>query len=343
MSVRQIQMLPAEILDTIPGIYTWGMDVIRAVQSIQSPALTSIMTFINELGTVKIYFPLILFFFWWIDEKKGLRLGILVLVSIWLNIFMKDAFRQPRPFFLDPSLGLAEEMSFGFPSGQAKIVLCFWMPVAAWLSELKQKIYWSRIVWAMAISLTILISFSSIYLGLYFPTDILAGWAIAGTILAFCFFLGPVFMKLSSNISPRLYNIFIALIALTMNGLYTADRSLPALFLGFSIGYIIMKNRFPFSAQEDIKGKKPGLAIMAVRCLIGFLGLAIIFIGLRLILPGEGSLFRNIHNWGIGSPYFDLGQFISYSLLGFWASAGAPRVFQQMGLANNPAGEESEE
>ncbi|MCL2007279.1 MAG: phosphatase PAP2 family protein [Treponema sp.] len=333
MSARQIWLLPAENTDTVPGIYAWGLEIIRAIQTIESPGLTSVMTFINELGTVRVYFPLILLFFWWIDERKGLRLGVLVIISIWLNIFMKTIFKQPRPFFLDPALGLAEEMSFGFPAGQAKIVLCFWMPVAAWLSMLLKNALLKNLIWAFAFFLTVIISFSSLYLGLYFPTDILAGWGIGAAILAVCLLAGPKFSKHFSSAGLRVHNISIAAIALAMNGLFPEDRSLPALFLGFCIGYTTMKSRFPFTASEEIKGKKPGLPIMLMRCLIGFLGLGIIYYATGLMLPVEGSLFRDLYYWSIASPFFEAGQFIRYGLLGLWASAGAPRIFQQMGLA----------
>ena len=132
---------------------------------------------------------------------------------------------------------------------------------------------------------------------------------------------------------PRFWNIGAAVIVLLMNGVYPRDRTLPALFLGFCFGYTLMKQRFPFFARAEINGKKPGLRVMFSRCLTGFAGMVIIYSALRLFFPGEGSLFSEFPVWGKASPLYELGRFIRYGLLGFWASAGAPRVFQRMGLA----------
>jgi hypothetical protein len=50
----------------------------------------------------------------------------------------------------------------------------------------------------------------------------------------------------------------------------------------------------------------------------------------RLIFPGEGSLFNVFPVWSRASPYYDLGLFIRFGLLGLWVSAGAPLIFQRM-------------
>ena len=218
----------------------------------------------QEIG---IYFlPLVLLFFWLIDEKKGLILGIIIIVSIWCGLFF-------RPYF----------------------------PIGIWTG--------------LAVGLVLLLL-----------------WYAAGSYLT----------KFFAAAGMRSQNICIAAIALAMNGLLPGDRMLPALFLGFCIGYTIMKNRFPFFARKETNGKAPGIMLMAVRCLTGLLGLGIILIGSRFILPGEGSLFRDFHYWSKNSLFYELGQFVRYGMIGLWVSAGAPRVFQQMGIAHNPKDEGSE-
>jgi hypothetical protein len=115
---------------------------------------------------------------------------------------------------------------------------------------------------------------------------------------------------------------------------------MPALLLGFCIGYTLMKRRFPFSARGEINGKRPGAPVFVLRALVGFAGMVIIYVALRLALPGEGSLFANIPFWGEASPFYELGRFIRYGLVGFWASAGAPYVFRHLGLAPNIGAED---
>jgi len=321
-------------------MHRWGIEVIKAIQKIENPALTMMLKFITALGTEVLYVPFILFIFWWIDEKRGLRLGILIIASAWINTFLKDILKQPRPFNLDPSVGLAHESSYGAPSGHAQMSLTFWVPMAAWCSQAwtamtgeKAERRRKRIIWGAAVFFILLIAFTRLYLGVHFPTDIFAGWILGGIILCVFFIAGPYLEKLFAAAGIRSQNICVAAIVLLMNGVYPHDRAFPALLLGFCLGYTLMKQRFPFSARGEIDGKKPGIKVMFFRCITGFLGLAVIYLGLRLILPGEGSLFADIPVWGKFSPYYPLGRFIRYAFLGFWASAGAPWIFQLMGLA----------
>ena len=72
---------------------------------------------------------------------------------------------------------------------------------------------------------------------------------------------------------------------------------------------------------------------MLLRCITGFAGLVAIYFVLRLLFPGEASLFSYVPLWGEASPFYELGRFIRYGMIGLWASAGAPMVFQRMGLS----------
>jgi len=327
---------PAEITQALPPTflwmaYEWGLEVIRGIQTIQTPVLTTLMRFISALGSEALYVPVILFVLWCVEDKRGIRFGVLVIISVWINVFLKDIWGQPRPFNLDSSLGIITVSGYGAPSGQAQLALCFWIVMAAWLG----KLWPSRrtVIWAVSVSFILLIGFTRLYLGLHFPTGIFAGWILGGFILFILFVFGPHMEKLLAAGGVRLQNISAAAVALLMNGLFPQERSFPALFLGFCLGYAMMKQRFPFSPQEDIAGEKPGLQIMIFRCFTGFVSTAALFLVLRLIFPGEGSLFRDLPIWGPASPFYDMGQFIRYGLLGFWVTAGVPRLFQRMGLA----------
>ena len=349
--MNEIVMLPAEGLSFLQGMYLWGIGVIRVIQRIEGPALTAIVKFITEFGTETFYMPAILFIFWWIDEKRGLELGILIIVSAWINSFMKDIFKQPRPYNLEPSLGLAYESSYGAPSGHAQMSLCFWISMAAWRAEVfaagvmtgkagAKPLLRRFLIWASAVLFVLLIGFTRLYLGVHFPTDLFIGWILGGLILTIWFIPAPRMEKIFASMGTRIQNICIAFLALIMNGLYPGDRTMPALFLGFCLGYTIMRKYFPFYAQGTIDGKKPGVKIMILRCLTGFLGAAIIYIALRLVFPGEGSLFKHIPIWGEFSPFYQIGRFIRYCLLGLWASAGAPNMFRRMGLSSPGNAEE---
>jgi hypothetical protein len=189
------------------------------------------------------------------------------------------------------------------------------------------------VIWTATLLFILLIAFSRLYLGVHFPTDILGGWIIGSLLLTVLYLLSPRLSAWLVMRGKRTQMICTAAIALIMNGLYPMDTSLPALFLGFGAGYSFMINSFPFAAQGLVRGKKPGILLLALRYVLGLTGAAIIYLSLKLILPGEGSLFASISFWGLGSPYAELGRFVRYCLLGLWISAGAPKVFLNLGIA----------
>ena len=340
MNEYAIQMSAAETSSFLMGWYNWGIELIKVIQGSANPAFTAVIELITVMGTGYFYIPLILIIFWWIDEKRGLRLGILFIISAWINSFLKDLLGHPRPFHLDPSVGLAFEPTFGAPSGHAQFSFTFWVPTAVWISQVwnKKKSGLTEpvkqaIVWTATFFFILLIGYTRLYLGVHFPTDLFAGWFLAAIIVVIWFIAGPFFTKQLVSAGVRAQNIVAAAIALLMSGLYPSDRTMPALFLGFCLGYTLMKQRFPFSSRGEINGKRPEVRIFILRALVGFAGMAVIYIVLRFVFPGEGSLFADVPIWGEASPFYEIGRFIRYGLVGFWASAGAIYVFRRMGLA----------
>jgi membrane-associated phospholipid phosphatase len=316
------------------GVYQWGLDLIRIIQKIESPALTAVIKAFTSLGSAYFYFPLLLIIFWCIDEKKGLRLGLLLLVSTWVKLFLKDLLKQPRPFNLDPSVGLAFEPTYGIPSGHAQMSLVFWTLMAVWGKTLRER--FKPFAAAGTACIILLIAFTRLYLGVHFPTDILAGWLLGGIILGLYFLTEKKFSALFLAAGRRPGNLCLVAAAFLMTVLYTEDRRLPAMLLGFGLGYSLMLSSFPFKAGGAAGAKIPRPVLLGLRYVLGFAGVAAIYLGLGLVLPGEDSLFAASPQWGRYSPYSELGRFIRYGLLGLWMSAGAPGVFLSLGLARPP-------
>jgi membrane-associated phospholipid phosphatase len=327
--VDMLSMTGADALPPIFALYRWGIDLIRGIQAVQSPGLTAFVKACTALGTELLYVPVLLLLLWCVDEKKGARLGCIIILSAFVNGFFKELLKQPRPFALEPSVGLAFEPSYGIPSGHAQLSLCFALPLAIWAggSGLAQR-RGCRAAIRLGTALFILgIALTRLYLGVHFPTDILAGWLLGGIILGLWFLLEPRAAPLLEAGGLRSRLIAAAAAALLMNALYPPDRSLGGLFLGFAGGYALMRKRFPFNARSGT------LPARLLRYALGLAGGALLYLGLRLALPGGDSLFSALPPWGAASPYYELGSFVRYGLLGLWASALAPRLFLALGLA----------
>jgi membrane-associated phospholipid phosphatase len=292
---------------SVPELYRWGVDLIRAIQSIESPLLTAIMKVITALGTEYFYLGVIMVLFWCIDEKKGMYLGVTILISAWINACFKVLLKQPRPYQIDSSVGRAFEPSYGAPSGHAQMSFTFWVRVAIWNRR--------TLIWCGAMVMILLIGFSRLYLGVHFLTDLAAGWFLAGCILVITQLYAHRIRDALVKGGIRVQLILVALLTLIMNWLYPADKSLGALFLGFSAGYALMLKYIRFSATSGT------LLLRCLRLVIGMIGALVLYFGLKRILPDADS------------TYYDLCRFIRYGLLGLWASAGAPWVFIRLRLA----------
>jgi undecaprenyl-diphosphatase len=93
--------------------------------------------------------------------------------EIILDLTLKEFYARPRPqAFFDYTL----PSSFSFPSGHALGSFCFY-GIVAWL--LASKLKCPAGAWSIRISaifLIFLIGFSRVYLGVHYPTDVLAGY-----------------------------------------------------------------------------------------------------------------------------------------------------------------------
>jgi hypothetical protein len=196
-------------------------------------------------------------------------------------------------------------------------------------------------------------------LGVHFPTDILAGWVLGAIILGLYFLTEKKLSGFFAAAGRRPGNLCLAAAAFLMILLYTGERRLPAIFLGFGLGVCctscvkpkeihkrnrlpgdsLMLSSFPFEAGGPGRANIPRPLLLGLRCILGFAGTAVVYQGFRLLLPGEDSLFAALPQWGKASPYYELGSFIRSGLLGLWISAGAPWVFLKLGLAGGPEAE----
>jgi hypothetical protein len=275
------------------------------------------MKTITFLGGEYIYILLLPVFFWCINEKKGLHLSFIVLISAWINMSLKYLFDQPRPFFegYDPSLGMISEKMGGLPSGHAQNTLVMYFIIASWVKK-----NWA---YTGAIVLCLLISFSRIYLGVHFPTDIIAGWIIGGIVLLIYFMFIEKTETLLAKGGFRAGMIATAIVSFIMI-LYIPDRSLlmpGGILFGFGTGYCINRRYIGFISNELLNrtGLKKYVTLVC-RIFIGITGFVLFFITADLLVPQESNNIK-------------LFLFIQLALAGFWVSAAAPWVFFKIRLA----------
>jgi len=303
------------------AVLQWGLEFVRQVQTLTTPWLTIIMRAITNTGSVTVCMVIVSFIYWCVDEKKGLRLAVVLLISAWINFALKFFLDQPRPFFeaYDPSVGRAAVIMGGFPSAHAQNSLVMWMIIASWklIPRLSRAAHL-----CLAAFLCLLIGFSRIYLGAHFPTDVLGGWLLGGIILAIYFLTGSRIEVLLK--SPRAGLITAAALAFAMNMYRPSEYMLMpgGMILGLGIGCFLCRRYINFNAVLNDRTGMAKLITLLVRYALGITAMVLLYVAAGKALNG----MRNSGN-------YHLYVFTRYILLSLWLSAGAPWVFCKLKLA----------
>ena len=99
-------------------------------------------------------------------------LGFIMAGSLVLENALKFSIHRPRP----PAFFGTDPTTYSFPSGHALFSLCFYGTLAVVLSRMGIA---CAIVWPGAVVLIAAIGGTRVYLGVHYPTDVIAGYLIA--------------------------------------------------------------------------------------------------------------------------------------------------------------------
>lgn len=109
---------------------------------------------------------------WW----SSAVFAVMMAGAVVLNLVLKTAFSRDRPasYFDTPIPD-----SYSFPSGHALFSLCFYGSLG-WIITRHLKGRWSKAaVWMITVFLFCGVGLSRIYLGVHYPSDVLAGYTAA--------------------------------------------------------------------------------------------------------------------------------------------------------------------
>lgn len=289
------------------AIWQWGLALIVALQSPDAPLLDSVFRAITFLGEEEFYLLLFPALLWAVDARLGYQLGIIFLLSVYVNSVVKELFRHPRPFEMEPTVKLISEVGYGLPSGHAQNAVVIWGGVAAHVRK-----PWA---WTLAVALAGLIGLSRVYLGVHFPTDVLAGWAIGAALLAIGL---SARRRVGDRVShwPLWGQLALGLlvpITLTLlfrdEGAVSATGALAGISTGLAVGHRHLRVTAEGPWWQRI-----------LRLVLGLIVLLVIYLGLKMAFPPEGA------------PLHLTFRFVRYAALGLWISLGAPWLFDRLRL-----------
>ena len=166
----------------------WEVRIIEWIQSNLGGVSAVIGKLFSFIGGEKgLLLLLLLVMFCW-KKEAGKRLAVTVIaVNVWLPM-IKSAVKRIRPYMEHPdrvkALALVDSgaaandvaaQGYSFPSMHSASVPAAYFTLA---QEAKKK--W---LWVLATVLTVLVGFFRVAVGMHYPTDVLAGWALGFAVL----------------------------------------------------------------------------------------------------------------------------------------------------------------
>ena len=150
-----------------------------AVLQLRDPMVTRLLTLLTYTANWQFITGvcLILLILPWTRRFPGLILSASPLFSTLLYKLIKEILQRPRP---EEALHLIQQGGFSFPSGHAMTGLVFYgLVLYFFLSSIKNSST-RRVLLSVGVVYIFFIGFSRIYLGVHYPSDVLAGWCLGG-------------------------------------------------------------------------------------------------------------------------------------------------------------------
>jgi undecaprenyl-diphosphatase len=161
---------PADLADPIGPL--WIETAVRDVTSLGGTTILGVIT-LFALGYLVI------------DGKRSAALFVFIAVGggAALSAVLKSAFARPRPELV---AHMVEVYSLSFPSGHAMASAVTYLTLGALLTRLQSRRRLKAYLLAVAVTLTLLVGMSRVYLGVHWPTDVLAGWCAGAAWAMLC-------------------------------------------------------------------------------------------------------------------------------------------------------------
>lgn len=109
-------------------------------------------------------------------------MGLSVLGGELLSTILKLSFDRPRPDIPHAT----RVFTASFPSGHAMLSAVTFLTVAALLTRVHADQRVKTYFLALAVFLTVAVGLSRVYLGVHYPTDVLAGWSVGSAWAILC-------------------------------------------------------------------------------------------------------------------------------------------------------------
>lgn len=107
-------------------------------------------------------------------------------------MLLKHGYSRPRPALVPHG---SYAFTSSFPSGHAMMSAVVYLTLGALLARFQRRLRLRFYLLGLAIALSLLVGATRVYLGVHWPTDVLAGWAAGAAWAALCSFVALVLQR----------------------------------------------------------------------------------------------------------------------------------------------------
>jgi undecaprenyl-diphosphatase len=172
-----------------PAIYGFDLQVSAAIQGWRTPMLTGFFRAVtsgaNTLEVTLATVGVIAALMWLGRHREALLVAWVVAVGTGLGAIAKRVTARPRPPVANALIELPT--SYSFPSGHALAALLLWTMIAFSVWRVTRRSGWRWSIVIVGVALMVLTGISRVYLGVHWPSDVVASWLLGGAWLALCF------------------------------------------------------------------------------------------------------------------------------------------------------------
>lgn len=184
------EMLEGELQELDARLLNFFRNPTDATDPIGPFWFEELMRDVSALGSVPVLSLLVLgvVVTLWMERRRAAAawLTTAVLGALGISTLFKNVFARARPDLIAPELLPA---SFSFPSGHAFLSAAVYLTIGALLTRVVPTQGTRTFVLAMAVLLTVITGISRVYLGVHFPSDVLAGWTLGLSWAALCWLI----------------------------------------------------------------------------------------------------------------------------------------------------------
>jgi len=148
---------------------------------IEPPWLESMMRDVTALGSTIVLTIITLSVAGFLFVTYRRKLSLLLVLSVSLGTILSNTLKfmlaRPPPELVAHAV---QVHTLSFPSGHAMLSAVTYLTIGALLAHDQPNLRVKTYVLSIAVFLSLLVGISRVYLGVHYPTDVLAGWALGG-------------------------------------------------------------------------------------------------------------------------------------------------------------------